>query len=223
MSRVSSLVFPCFLSCLVLSQATVALAADGETWRSWFGVDVGGAAVMDGRGVAGDAPAYLDEMGAAVTDSTDGFTSITAGLSQGYRFLPWLCIEVSERFFWTGLDAEFTMNRDMDYSMRRFIIPIGVMARVNLPSETSYASLGIGPTAVVIHTRETGYFGDTSSWDLRPGFSGSATYYFDVASHIMLGFEVVYSYIPLPKVNPMFRDGESIESMSILFGLRYKR
>ncbi len=161
-----------------LGHTSSASAEPGKAWTSWFGADFGASAIGDGGAITGDAPKFLDEMGATIEDGSHGITSIAAGFSQGYRFLPWLALEVNQRFYWAGMSAEFPMNPDMDYSIRRFFMPISVMARFSPVTQTgsTYASFGLGPTAALIYTVESGYLGREKAWDLRPGASGSAAY-----------------------------------------------
>jgi hypothetical protein len=197
-------IYIAFLLALVTLSSSAESAEDDEKRlrRFWLGAEVGFSFLRDGDGVAGDAQEYLSAMGADVDASRDGLSSTIAGFSEGYRLSSWFAFELNTRFFWAGLDAPFRGNPGLGYAINRFIIPITVLGRIGPDLDGAHLSVGVGPSVVIVRTTESGHFGDSESWSVRPGVSGSVACYVDVGFGMMLGADVVLSYLPLPRTCP---------------------
>ena len=155
------------IAALAVTAVQATAAAQGFSLGAGTGILMyGDQAAYEGR-----ATRYLANLGGETGGSRRADWAVVPALTQGWRFSPYLGLELKERAWQTAIKGTFGASPGLNYRLARTVVPLTLAIAVNGTNSNSDAgvTLTAGPGAYIIATDERGWFGRGSGTTTRPG------------------------------------------------------
>lgn len=196
-------------------------AAQGLSLGAGAGIFVYG----DQNAYEGRATRYLANLGGQTGSSRRADWAVIPVLTQGWRFSPYLGLELKERVWQTAVKGTFDASPELNYRLARTVVPLTLALALTGTNSESDAGVSItaGPGLYVIATDERGWFGSGSGTTARPGAHLTGGFFIRFFEQWYARADIGWDWFNLPKQNAFMDDGGPGGGITVTGGVEYRR